>query len=36
MVEAFAAAVESGGPAPLPIAGSIANLELLDRIRAAG
>jgi predicted dehydrogenase len=35
MVEAFADAVRSGGPAPLPLQSSIANLALLDRIRAA-
>jgi D-xylose 1-dehydrogenase (NADP+, D-xylono-1,5-lactone-forming) len=35
MVEAFADAVLSGSPAPLPLSDSIANLRLLDRVRAA-
>jgi predicted dehydrogenase len=35
MVEEFAAAVRSGGTAPLPLKDSLANLRLLDRIRAA-
>jgi xylose dehydrogenase (NAD/NADP) len=35
MVEAFADAVLGGEPAPLPLAGSVANLRVLDRIRAA-
>ncbi len=35
MVEAFAGAVRAGGPAPLPVESSIANLNLLDRIRDA-
>jgi len=35
MVEAFVEAACSGGPAPLPMASSIANLRLLDRIRDA-
>jgi D-xylose 1-dehydrogenase (NADP+, D-xylono-1,5-lactone-forming) len=35
MVEAFSAAVRDGGPAPLPVESSVANLALLDRIRAA-
>ncbi|HZU17304.1 MAG TPA: Gfo/Idh/MocA family oxidoreductase [Candidatus Dormibacteraeota bacterium] len=34
MVEAFCAAVLDGGPPPLPVEGSIATLEVLDRIRA--
>jgi D-xylose 1-dehydrogenase (NADP+, D-xylono-1,5-lactone-forming) len=36
MVEAFCAAVRDGGPSPLPVESSIANLALLDRIRDAG
>jgi predicted dehydrogenase len=35
MVEAFADAVISGSPAPLPLESSIANLQALDRLRAA-
>jgi len=35
MVEAFSAAIREGGPAPLPVESSIANLTLLDRIRDA-
>jgi D-xylose 1-dehydrogenase (NADP+, D-xylono-1,5-lactone-forming) len=35
MVEAFSEAVRTGGPAPLPVESSIANLRLLDRIRDA-
>jgi predicted dehydrogenase len=35
MVEAFADAVISGSPAPLPLESSIANLRALDRMRAA-
>ncbi len=35
MVEEFAAAARSGGTAPLPLEDSLANLRLLDRIRAA-
>jgi xylose dehydrogenase (NAD/NADP) len=35
MVEEFAAAARSGASAPLPIEDSLANLRLLDRIRAA-
>ena len=35
MVEAFAAAVRAGSPAPLPPAESIATLRLLERVRAA-
>jgi D-xylose 1-dehydrogenase (NADP+, D-xylono-1,5-lactone-forming) len=35
MVEAFSDAVRTGGPAPLPLESSIANLRLLDRIRDA-
>jgi xylose dehydrogenase (NAD/NADP) len=35
MVEAFVEAARSGGPAPLPVTSSIANLRLLDRIRDA-
>ena len=35
MVEAFAAAVLAGGPAPLPVEDSIANLRVIDRVRAA-
>jgi predicted dehydrogenase len=34
MVEAFAEAVLSGSPAPLPVENSIANLRVLDRIRS--
>jgi D-xylose 1-dehydrogenase (NADP+, D-xylono-1,5-lactone-forming) len=36
MVEAFSAAVRDGGPSPLPVESSVANLALLDRIRDAG
>ena len=36
MVEAFSDAVRRGGPAPLSVESSIANLALLDRIRDAG
>ena len=35
MVEEFSAAVRAGGPAPVPLESSIANLRLLDRIRDA-
>jgi xylose dehydrogenase (NAD/NADP) len=35
MVEAFGAAVRQGGPPPLPVESSIANMALLDRIRDA-
>ncbi len=35
MVEAFADAVIEGKQAPLPVADSIANLRLIDRVRAA-
>jgi predicted dehydrogenase len=35
MVDAFARAVLAGGPAPLPVASSIATMRLLDRIRDA-
>jgi xylose dehydrogenase (NAD/NADP) len=35
MVEEFAAAARSGGTSPLPLEDSLANLRLLDRIRAA-
>jgi predicted dehydrogenase len=35
MLEEFAAAAVSGGPAPLPVEWSIANLRVLDAIRAA-
>jgi hypothetical protein len=35
MVEEFAAAARSGETAPLPLEDSLANLRLLDRIRAA-
>jgi xylose dehydrogenase (NAD/NADP) len=35
MVEAFSRAVRTGGPAPVPLEGSIANMRLLDRIRDA-
>jgi predicted dehydrogenase len=35
MVEAFSAAALEGGPAPVPVESSIANLRLLDRIRDA-
>jgi D-xylose 1-dehydrogenase (NADP+, D-xylono-1,5-lactone-forming) len=35
MVEAFRKAALSGDPSPLPLADSLANLRLLDRIRAA-
>ncbi len=35
MVEAFATAVIEGKPAPVPVADSIANLRLIDRVRAA-
>jgi xylose dehydrogenase (NAD/NADP) len=36
MVEAFSAAVRDGGPSPLSVESSVANLALLDRIRDAG
>ena len=35
MVQAFVEAARRGGPAPLPVGSSIANLRLLDRIRDA-
>jgi D-xylose 1-dehydrogenase (NADP+, D-xylono-1,5-lactone-forming) len=35
MVEEFARAAQAGEPAPLPVESSIANMRLLDRIRAA-
>ncbi len=35
MVEAFTEALRTGGPPPLPLESSIANLRLLDRIRDA-
>ena len=35
MVEEFSRAAQAGEPAPLAVEGSIANLRLLDRIRAA-
>jgi predicted dehydrogenase len=35
MVEAFSVAALSGDPSPLPVESSVANLRLLDRIRAA-
>jgi D-xylose 1-dehydrogenase (NADP+, D-xylono-1,5-lactone-forming) len=35
MVEEFARAAQAGKPAPLPVESSIANMRLLDRIRAA-
>ena len=35
MVQEFAAAARSGGTAPLPLEDSLANLRLLDQIRAA-
>jgi hypothetical protein len=35
MVEELSAAIATGGPAPLPLESSIANLRLLDRIRDA-
>ena len=35
MVEAFAAAALKGGPAPIPLEESIANLRAIDQVRAA-
>ncbi len=35
MVEAFGDAVLEGGPSPLPLEDSIANLRVIDRVRAA-
>jgi hypothetical protein len=35
MAEAFAEAAMTGAPAPLPAADAIANLRVIDRVRAA-